>query len=382
MKLFKGDRGRRILEWLLLGVALILIFEAVDNSWSGNWLSVLFGVAAPILAGFFIAFILYIPAQKFEDLLKKTKGFFHRHARGTAVLITYILFIAVIGLVVYAVLPIFIENIVALAKDIPNYAGQASDFMRGLADENGKIFGVDVQTLMTSDIPAAIINFFNVERISDIIGGAYAVGSAIVSSVLAFIISIYMLLDRDGLIGVCGRIFGIFLAPTAVHRVRKYLRKISDIFYSYIYSQLLDSLLVGVVCGIVFSIIGIKYAIFFALLIGLCNLIPYFGAIISGVVISLVTWATGGIIIALITAASIVVIMQIDGNLVQPRIVGRTVGIRPIYVLIAITLGGGLFGFIGMLIGVPVIATLRMMTIDFIAFNNKNRGKKLGAEKE
>lgn len=373
MKLFKENK-KRFSEFLTFAVIVILIYKIIDMlPWSGDGIAFIIGVATPIIAGFIMAFILYIPAQKFEDLFKKTKGFFCKHARGTAVLLTYIIFVAVIGLLMYAILPIFIENVMNLAKDVPSFGGRIADFLNRFADEDGRLFSMDIQKLMNEDVPAAIISFFNVERISDIIGGAYAVGSAIVTTVLSFIISVYMLLDRDGLIHVCGKICGIGMSSVTVHKVRKYLRKISDIFYSYIYSQLLDSLLVAVVCGIAFSIIGIRYAIFFALLIGLCNLIPYFGAIIGGVVVSLVTWATGGIVLALITAVAIVVIMQIDGNLLQPRIVGKTVGIRPIYVLIAITLGGGFFGFLGVLLGVPTIATVRMMLMDYIDYSAAKR---------
>jgi predicted PurR-regulated permease PerM len=99
-------------------------------------------------------------------------------------------------------------------------------------------------------------------------------------------------------------------------------------------------------------------------LVGISNLVPYFGAIVAGIGVSVFAALSEGLIPALITAACILVIQQVDCNVLQPRIVGRSVGLKPIYTLIAITVGGGIFGVGGILLGVPVFATLIMMFND------------------
>ena len=140
-----------------------------------------------------------------------------------------------------------------------------------------------------------------------------------------------------------------------------------DIFYKYLYGALLDALLVGVVVSIGLLVFRVPYAVLLGLLLGLMNLIPYFGAIIGGIGVVLCTLLTKNIYAAIGVAIYVVVIQQVDGNIIQPRIVGGSVGLRPIYVLLAITLFGGLFGFWGILLGVPLMAVLQMLVKDAIA---------------
>ena len=116
-------------------------------------------------------------------------------------------------------------------------------------------------------------------------------------------------------------------------------------------------------------------------MVGLANLVPYFGAIIAGIGVSVFTAITGGIVPALITAACVLVIQQIDGNVIQPKIVGKSVGISPLYTLVAITLGSGLFGYAGLLLGVPVAATLRMFVSDILLWNEQRVAKAESEEK-
>lgn len=373
MKFFKGDKGRKYLEYLFLIVIAIFFYKLIDIiPWSVEGVKAIFGIAAPVIAGFIITFLLHVPALKIEKLLKKTKGFFAKHARGFSVLLIYLILMALIALLIYAIAPIVTKNVVELAKNVPAYTQQIIDMLKGFSDENGLILGVDVfETL--NKLPEFLINFFSTEKIFSVISGAYSVGSAIISVILAVIISVYMMLDRDALISTCGKVFGIFMRGKTVSAVHDYLKRISAIFYSYVYSQLLDALIVSVLFTIIFAIIGVPYFFFFGILIGVMNLIPYFGAVIGGVVVSVVTLIANGFTTAIITAILILVVQQLDANILQPRIVGETVGVRPLYVLAAITIGGGLLGFWGILISVPLMATVRMILIDLVEYTSKKR---------
>ena len=129
------------------------------------------------------------------------------------------------------------------------------------------------------------------------------------------------------------------------------------------------------VMSLILLILKVPYAPLFGMLIGLFNLIPYFGATISCAAVAIFVLVTDSWLKALITLACIVAAQQFDANFMQPRIVGHTVGIRPIYVLIAITVFGSLFGFIGILIGVPIIATLRMIILDLLKIKSVKKKK-------
>jgi predicted PurR-regulated permease PerM len=140
----------------------------------------------------------------------------------------------------------------------------------------------------------------------------------------------------------------MILPKKSVNFLHGYMIRATKICYSYIYSQLIDAVIVSTLCFIIFSIIGIPYAILFAIFMGFCNLIPYFGALIGGAVVVLITLvSTGDILTTIIALVCLLVVQQVDANVIQPRIVADTVGLKPLYVLLAIMIGGGIFGFIG-----------------------------------
>ncbi len=377
-------KENRVLKNLGFAFLVILIYKLVDIlPWSLEGVRSLVAIMSPIIVGFIIAFVLCAPANQIELLFKKTKptNFFNKHSRGFSVFITYILFIIAVALLIYAIIPIFLENIYKIADNSSAYYQQIKEYLVRFINEDGMLFGViNTEELFSKDIPNAIKTFFNTENLMSIFNGAAAVVSGIASFFISAIISIYMLLQRESLISACGKILGIFVKGRTVSAIHTYLKRIAAIFYNYIYGQLLDALIVIVVFIIIFSIIGIPYGVFFALLLGICNLIPYFGAIIGGIVVVLVTLATMGLTPALITTACILVVQQLDGNILQPRIVGKSVGIKPIYVLAAITVGGGFFGFFGIIISVPVIASLRMIFLDLIEFTQEKRKRKRKAK--
>ena len=162
----------------------------------------------------------------------------------------------------------------------------------------------------------------------------------------------------------------------------EYSHKISKIFYSYFYSTLLDACLIGIIVSIGLWIIGVPNALLLGMMVGLMNIIPYFGAIIGGVICVIIAFLSGNIYSALLTGIYIIVMQQLDGNFIQPRIVGSSVGVRPIYVLLAVTVGGGLFGFWGILLGVPFMAIVQMLLHDLIAYRNARKQNRFAAAEE
>ena len=145
------------------------------------------------------------------------------------------------------------------------------------------------------------------------------------------------------------------------------------------YGAILDALLVGAVVSIGLLIFRVPYAVLLGMILGVMNLVPYFGAITGSVIIALITLLTNGLPTAIGVVIYIVVAQQVDANIIQPRIVGDSVGLRPFYVLLSITFFGGLFGFWGVLLGPPLMAVLQMIVRDVYSRRNK---KKALAEEE
>lgn len=356
-------------------VALICFYKALDKLPSLFSAVVSFlGILTPLIIGIIIAFILYKPAIKLEELLKKSKNqFWGKYSRGISVFISYAVLLIVIAALLYFIIPRIVISIVNLVKEFPEYYNSVMEYITRLAGEDGRIFGFDISGLKEAFSIENIFSYFNFDRITKYAESVFKAAGSVVDFFVAFVISIYILLGREHLFSVCGKLLRLVIPGRHVDTTRTFILRSCNIFYSYIYSQVLDAAIVAVLCTIVFYIARIPYAFLLAILMGLCNVIPYFGAFIGGFCAVFTTLiSTGSIIRAVIILVCILGIQQVDANIIQPRIVAGSVGLRPIYVLLAIMVGGGLFGFFGILFAVPIVAILRMLIVDYMNYKEKS----------
>lgn len=362
--------------WIPLFIFVILVitfYKTVDHlpqlfSWITNFL----GIISPFIGGVAVAFLLYRPAHGIENFIRKSKyKFISSRARGLSVLICYLALFIILAVALYLIIPGFIKNAVSLVQHLPGYFSAAIEYITSLADEEGKIFGITVSELLKNFSVDRILEYFDLNSIGkyagDVINMTGSISGTVLDVVMAFIVSVYVLLSRSHLVKVATKLLSMVIPREKVKGLYNYIVRTSEIFYSYVYSQLIDAVIVTVICFIVFSIIGLPYSFLLAILMGLCNVIPYFGALIGGVGVTAVTlFSSGDILKTVIALVAVIVVQQLDSNLIQPRIVADSVGLRPVYVLLAIMIGSGLFGFVGMLICVPVMAVIRMIIVDYI----------------
>lgn len=377
---------------LFLFVVVVIVFYKVVDRLPQVFATVfdLLGVLGPFIGGLAIAFVLYKPAYALETLCEKSeKTFLKKHARGISVLTCYLVLILLLAVMLYLLLPKIFESIVNLVQNLPTYYNSAVNQIKSMAGPEGEMLGFDVNELFEKIDVKSILGFFDVATISKYASGIVGATGTIIDVFMAFVVSVYILLDRAQLAKTFMRVLGLVIPKERATKFKNLTIRVSGIFYSYIYSQLIDCAIVSVLLFIVFSIIGVPYALLLAILMGLCNMIPYFGSIIGGIgVVIMVLVSSGDVLKAVIALVCIIVVQQIDANVIQPRIISESVGLRPVYVLLAIMIGSGLFGFIGILISVPVMAVIKMIIEDYM----KNLGgkdtplvqkqKELAAEKE
>ncbi len=325
-------------------------------------------ILTPFIVGIVIAFLLYRPVKKLEGLIgKSNKKFFKSHARGFSVLICYVVLIIAIATVLYLILPRIFASIVNLVNGLPEYYASAIKYIEELAGSDKKIMGFDVTEITKKINIGSLFSFLNFETITKYAQSVFKATGAIVDFSMSLVVSVYVLLSSDHLIRVVYKLLTLLFPKKKLADFYDFLTRTCEIFYNYVYSQLLDALVVTALCFVTFSIIRVPYALLFAVIMGLSNLIPYFGALIGGfsvVLVNLIT--TGSILKSIIVLICVIASQQLDANVIQPKIVADSVGLRPIYVLLAITVGGGLFGFVGILIGVPVLAVIRMIVLNYI----------------
>lgn len=364
--------------WFLLAVAVILVYKFLDNFTAiGDAIGNFFSVISPFLAGALIAYLLYIPASRIEKIfLKSKKKIIKKKARGLSVLITFVLAILVIILLVNVILPVVTESIVELVNNFQGYWNTAVNRVNELPEDS--ILKSEKVTETIKQIGENIQNidlkqYINPEKITGYVKSALSVASGIFDVFVAIIVSVYILLQRGQILNFFGRLATVIFDEKTCNKIGQYVDSTNRIFFKFISSQLLDAVIVGILVTIAMSIIGVKYAVLLGFMIGLFNIIPYFGAIVAVAISVLITVITGGLSQAIIMAVVVIILQQIDSNIINPKIIGNSLEISPLLVIFAVTIGGAYFGVLGMFLAVPVAAVLKIVINDWVEYKNKKK---------
>lgn len=374
----KDKTWRRYIVWFIFGVALITIYKTIDSfgiifSWFGNLISLL----APFGLGMLLAYMLYFPCRKLEKTYKKIKiKFLAKKARVLSVATMYILIVIVVIFVVNIILPMLSESIMELAKSLPNYYNKAVEFLEN-QPEDSVLTKVDalsyVKKLEEVNLTESIVNLFDINNINKYIKGITSIAGLIFDVFVTLIISIYMLLERTDIKSFLKNFFKAICSKKGYYKISRYYNKTNSIFYKYISAQILDAIIIGIITSIAMSIMHVKYGLLLGFIIGLFNVIPYFGAIVAVGIAVLITVFTGGLANALWLALVIIILQQIDANIINPKILGDSLQISRILIIFSVTFFGAYFGVIGMFLGVPIVSLLKVFVFDFI--DEKNREK-------
>ena len=349
------------------GAALILlafVLMRVENII--GWIGSLLGILRPIFIGIVLTFVLYGPVVKIKKLLEKLTEGKRFPCNGVAVLLSYIFFFGILTGLIWIVVPSFINSIDEFTGKFSTYMlnmqhalENVMDFVRG-EDGTGFLdkfnFNVDDVISQISTVVSKIPDYMPevMEKI-----GQWASGFAgiITDIVLGVAFSVYMLAGRVKLKRQARRIIKTFFSQTGYNRISHYSSLVFNTFSNFVSGQLIEALILGLLCFIGMTILGFPYAIMISVIVGVTNIIPIIGPIIGtipGAVVYLMIdpWKAVWFVIF------VIVLQQIDSNLIYPRVVGSSVGLPAIWILFAVTVGGGMFGVIGMIVGVPFMSVL------------------------
>ncbi len=362
-----------LLGFFLLGVALIAVYKTFDNFqniWDFIWR--VFDILSPFVTGFILAFLLYAPAKFLERRLLAAKPKLLRgHARAFSVLLVYLGLFALIALLLTFAIPAIFDGVRSLIASLPGYFDQLTLTLDSWTQEGGPLEGLNLSHAVENIYTAYIEPMLKLENVPTYFKGLMSFTSSLLNLFMALIVSVYMLLGRESLVRACKLVFSLFIPARPMAIISKYTHSACEILYSYLYSQLLDACIVAVIMTIGCFIFRAPVPVVLGVMIGLMNMIPYFGAIIGGVVAVAISLLSGNLYGSIFLAIYIIGMQQLDANVIQPRVVGTNVGIKPIYVLLAITLCGGLLGFWGIFLGVPIFAIVQMILIDLIRYRRR-----------
>lgn len=307
---------------------------------------------ASILSPFVLGLILtYLLAPLMKKLDKHMP-------RWVAVLICEILLLLIIAALIYLVLPQLYSSLEMIVSNSPVYYEKMMSWANTLLKDNPELEGR--LTALVGDFNKGIIDVINTKVLPSLgnmvtnvtTGVVYAV-KALVNGIIGIIVSIYVLMKYEA-VGAGSRklLYSVFTVPAA-EKIRKGIGFIDKVFMNYLEGNLLDSLIIGIICYLFCEIVAMPYTLLVSVIVGVTNIIPFFGPFIGAI--------PSALIILMVSPPKclafiifIIILQQMDGNVIKPKILGTSVGINGFWVMFSIILFGGLFGFWGMLLGVPI----------------------------
>ncbi len=337
-----------------------------------------FGALSSVWIGLIIAYLISPVVRFFENkvflkLFKGKKGL----ARGVSVSISIILMLAIIVGLMVLVIPQLIDTIATLTKNMPFYYKSIQTWIRDFATDHPSIgpnilefmdsaYGKLIHWLQNDLLPSANI-------LGTLTSGIMSAAGIVLDFFVGLIISIYLLCDKENFLAQTRKLLAAIFNEKWYTRIMTVCSETHHVFGEFITGKIIDSLFVGIMTFIFMWIVGIPYATLVSVLVAVMNLIPFFGQFIAIIPSTLLILVISPVK-ALIFLVGIIVFMQIDGNVISPKILGDSIGLKSFWILFAIISFGGMFGIVGMLIGVPVFAMIYRIITRFMDRHLRKKG--------
>lgn len=391
--------------FVMIAASITIFFIYYKLSFFLKCLKGVVSILAPFLVGLVIAYLL---APLYNLLMRNLRAALERcmkvkTAKSIATLVSVLACIVaallILGGLVALVLPRFTESIMGIVNALPGYLQRLNLWIEGFFIDNPDIYQQVTESLdqlsdsvldwASSDL-LPMLEGLTMESLLDKLGG---VGSAVgvlfsgvmvavdvvKNVVLGVIVAVYVLIEKNRMLGQCKQITYAVFGPKLGNRVVKRLRFTNTVLGGFIRGKLLDSLIIGMICFIGTSLMRMPYPTLLSVIVGVTNIIPFFGPIIGAVPCVLLILMHSPIQ-AVYFCIFILILQQFDGNILGPKILGNTTGLSSFWVLFSILLFGGLFGFVGMLIGVPLFAVIYSVISDVIHMKLNKRSLSTKAE--
>lgn len=350
--------------------AAVALFMALSNlSFVADIWNSIIGVLSPFIYAFALAFVLNRPMMWFENkVFTKSK-----HKKGLSILCVYSIFIITVGGLLLAVIPQLGLSISYLIDTLPGT-------MRNLYEKRMVLFNEfhwSAQLIsQVEDIWQAVITAvrdFSLTALPGVLNFSVSLGGSVVDLLMILIISVYMLSGKERLCNQFKKATYAYFSKPRADKMVKLAGRSSDIFSGFIIGKLIDSLIIGVICFVGMMFIYPDYTVLIAVIIGVTNMIPFFGPFIGAIPSIFILLMVSPVKAAIFTVF-VLLLQQFDGNILGPKILGDSLGLSPIWVLAGILIGNGLFGLAGMLIGVPTFAVLYNLVSENIANRLEEKG--------
>ena len=380
----KQQFGRGITVFLVVAASILFYFSLLRLTSLSELLSKVIGVLQPVIYGGVIAYLLNPIVKKVDKYLlpvlernMKSRESAEKFSRGvgvlTAVLVLIFLIMELCNLLIpelyYSIrnmvftLPGQLNNLVVRLNEMATDDTTTSAFLKTAVEEGTHM----LETWLRTDLLAKTN-----ELMSNLTVGVINVISAVFDFVIGLIVSIYILFSKETFTSQCKKGVYALFKPHHANMILHFTTKSNEIFGGFVIGKIIDSAIIGVLCFFGLTILKMPYAVLISVIVGVTNVIPFFGPYI-GAVPSTILIMLSNPMQGLYFIIFILVLQQLDGNFIGPKILGDSTGLSPFWVVFAILVGGGLFGFMGMLLGVPTFAVIYYLIRELVAYILRKR---------
>ena len=355
-------KTRSYITVVVIGILLTACFVYFGQIWGA--ISRVVEVAMPFFLGFAIAFLLLPIVNYMEKFFNRTlfrKKAHPRLNRGISSGIAFLLLLALIAAFFAIMLPQLIRSVKSIMQYIATFVSMNSDRINEMLLKF-EFLSIEGEQLVVAweKVVSELANYTSL-LVNNAMAIAGGISSGIYTVVLHFLVGLiaafYLLLDKETFCAQVKKLCYSVFKPATCETLIYWTRRANRIFAGFITGKIVDSIIIGVICYICMMLFGIEYPLLISVIIGLTNVIPFFGPFIGAIPCGLILLLVNPMS-ALWFAIFILILQQVDGNVIGPFILGDYVGVSAFWIMIAIVVGGGLFGFVGMLLGVPVFALI------------------------
>ncbi len=379
MKLYSNKKYNTIAAYVLivLAIGFAMVVAVFKFSTILRVLGTIADILMPVIWGFTIAYILNPIAVGINNFLN-TRCFKKRHMPKLSVAISVtaveLLFIAFIIGVMSIIIPALLNSVSEIFSNMSTLFSKLQEYAKSIFSNHPKIYSFISDKISEYSTNAEDLVKRAEPMLNNLISGAWGVLGFLKDFVIGVIVSVYFLISKDNLLAQIKKILLATFSRKKCERIFEIAKKSHTVFGGFITGKVLDSLIIGLIATPFLLILKIPYAVMIAVIIGITNVIPFFGPFIGAI--------PTGILVLLVDPRKlipfiifVVLLQQFDGNILGPKILGDSTGLPAIWVLISLLVGGGLLGFVGMILSVPTFAVIYSLSRDSV--EKKLKRKKL-----
>lgn len=370
---------KKILFIIFCGAVIFTAIQKLPSVWAG--FSVVISLFNPIIAALCIAFVLNVLLRALETKVfafmgNSNKKFVNKLRRPICLVLTYLIAFGLVSLLILVIIPDIIETITYIAEKLPSFVTKSYNRLGELLER----FKIDKEILPEIKInwnsifetaKSLVSNYYN--KIFDgAIGITTSVVGGVYNTIFSFVISVYILAQKERIGRFVKRVIDAFIPENQTKIIYHIALRTEEAFSRFIGGQLIEAIILGALCFVCMIIFRLPNALIISVLISVTALVPVIGSTV-GVIIGFLLIVITNPLKAILFVLFILVLQQVEGNLIYPKVVGRAVGLPGVIVVCAVLLGGNIGGIVGALIAVPTAAVVYTLLKEAVEIANEKK---------